>query len=121
MIHFNVPPPSLSGNDSPRASSAAPLLVYVHFPWCLAKCPYCDFVSFATNPADIDHDRYADAVIAELEGRALALANAGALPRVESIFVGGGTPSLWQPSALGRVIAAITSTFPTTHDIEIAR
>jgi oxygen-independent coproporphyrinogen-3 oxidase len=69
----------------------------VHFPWCLAKCPYCDFVSYVT-PA-IDHAGYADAVLRELETRAPAFSGR----RVESIFFGGGTPSLWEPSELARV------------------
>jgi len=80
---------------APRASA------YVHFPYCLEKCPYCDFVSYKTERKAIDHDAYADAVIQELrarsfEGRTIA-----------SIFFGGGTPSLWEPKALGRVISAI--------------
>jgi oxygen-independent coproporphyrinogen-3 oxidase len=82
-------------HDQMRAS------IYVHFPYCLEKCPYCDFVSYKTERKAIDHDAYADAVIRELrsrsfEGRTIA-----------SIFFGGGTPSLWEPKALGRVIAAI--------------
>lgn len=75
--------------------------VYVHFPWCLAKCPYCDFVSYVG--AGGESARYADAVIGELalraplfEGRSIA-----------SIFFGGGTPSLWDPQELGRVVSAI--------------
>jgi oxygen-independent coproporphyrinogen-3 oxidase len=82
-------------HDQMRAS------VYVHFPYCLEKCPYCDFVSYKTDRKAIDHDAYADAVIRELrsrsfEGRTIA-----------SIFFGGGTPSLWEPKALGRVISAV--------------
>ena len=46
-----------------------PASVYVHFPWCLAKCPYCDFTSYAAKPETIPHDRYADAVIHELRAR----------------------------------------------------
>jgi len=73
----------------------------VHFPYCLEKCPYCDFVSYKTERKAIDHDGYADAVTRELrhrpfEGRTIA-----------SIFFGGGTPSLWEPKALGRVISEI--------------
>jgi putative oxygen-independent coproporphyrinogen III oxidase len=70
-------------------------------PWCLAKCPYCDFVSYVT-PA-IDHAGYADAVLRELESRAPAFAGR----RVESIFFGGGTPSLWDARELGRVLEGI--------------
>jgi oxygen-independent coproporphyrinogen-3 oxidase len=81
----------------------SPIGVYVHFPFCLKKCPYCDFVSFARARADIDHEGYANAVIAELDRRRGALAGR----RLETVFFGGGTPSLWEPAALGRVLAAI--------------
>jgi len=80
-----------------------PISVYVHFPWCLKKCPYCDFVSFAKDRADIDHAGYADAVLAELSLRREALQGR----RLRSVFFGGGTPSLWAPSELGRVLRAI--------------
>lgn len=77
--------------------------VYVHFPYCLKKCPYCDFVSFARAREGIDHAGYADAVLAELARRRGALAGR----RLETIFIGGGTPSLWEPAELGRVVRAV--------------
>ncbi|HRI72202.1 MAG TPA: radical SAM protein, partial [Polyangium sp.] len=80
-----------------------PIGVYVHFPWCLKKCPYCDFVSYAEQPQQIEHERYADAVIAELARRAASLTDR----TLTTIFFGGGTPSLWAPAAMGRVVAAI--------------
>jgi putative oxygen-independent coproporphyrinogen III oxidase len=83
-----------------------PVSVYVHFPWCLKKCPYCDFVSFAEEREKIDHSGYADAVIAELSGRRAALEHTLARP-LRSVFFGGGTPSLWRPDELGRVLEAI--------------
>jgi putative oxygen-independent coproporphyrinogen III oxidase len=84
--------------------------VYVHFPWCLAKCPYCDFVSYASESGTIDQSGYADAVIRELDARAQKLG-----PRVvESVFFGGGTPSLWDPRELGRVLARVRQRFDTT-------
>jgi oxygen-independent coproporphyrinogen-3 oxidase len=87
----------------PADASAGPVGVYIHFPWCLQKCPYCDFVSFAAKREQIEHARYADAVIAELETRADALSGR----RLESVFFGGGTPSLWEPRELGRVLARV--------------
>jgi oxygen-independent coproporphyrinogen-3 oxidase len=88
--------------------------VYVHFPWCLAKCPYCDFVSYATERDDIDHVGYADAILREAEGRSRQLAGrggfAGGRP-AQSIFFGGGTPSLWSPAELGRVLARLRALF----------
>lgn len=92
-----------------------PFGVYVHFPYCLAKCPYCDFVSYAKAPDQIEHRRYADAVIRELEARAPIFA----AHRLASIFFGGGTPSLWDPAELGRVVAAISRTFPTSEAVEV--
>ncbi len=105
--------PTAGGLDC--AARMRPLLVYVHFPWCLEKCPYCDFVSFKTSPDAIDHDGYADAVVREIEARAGWLSG----HTVRSVFFGGGTPSLWRASAVGRVIAAIARAFPSTGDLEI--
>jgi len=89
--------------------------VYVHFPWCLAKCPYCDFVSYAKDRDSIDHAGYADAVLRELEARAEAIGDRV----VGSIFFGGGTPSLWEPHELGRVLRAIRAHFSCAPDLEI--
>jgi putative oxygen-independent coproporphyrinogen III oxidase len=88
-----------------------PITVYVHFPWCLKKCPYCDFVSFAEERGKIDHARYADAVIAELKARVAALPELVGLRErpLRSVFFGGGTPSLWRPDELGRVLSAVLS------------
>jgi len=93
------------------ATEPETLGVYVHFPWCLAKCPYCDFFSLAEERPNIPHRAYADAVLCELERRAAELGPA----RLKSVFFGGGTPSLWEPSELGRVLAAIRATFPGGH------
>lgn len=80
---------------------------YVHFPWCLQKCPYCDFASATIRRPAVPHTEYADAVLRELELRA-ELTGTGPL---ESIFFGGGTPSLWEPRELGRVLRAIRGAF----------
>jgi oxygen-independent coproporphyrinogen-3 oxidase len=91
--------------------------VYVHFPWCLAKCPYCDFVSYAAPRESIDHAGYADAVIRELEIRA----GAGEFGQasIGTVFFGGGTPSLWHAAELGRVLARIHQVFDVSTDAEI--
>src|SRR6185312_15181818 len=93
-----------------------PLGVYVHFPFCSVRCPYCDFA--VDTRADIPHEVYADAIIGEIETRASWFAGAGPLV---SIYFGGGTPGLWRPEALGRVIAAARATFgaPAGADLEI--
>jgi oxygen-independent coproporphyrinogen-3 oxidase len=92
-----------------------PLHVYVHFPWCLEKCPYCDFVSFKTTRAEIDHRGYADAIAREIEARRAWLPDAP----LATVFLGGGTPSLWEPAAIARVISAIERAFPRGPDLEI--
>lgn len=90
--------------------------IYIHFPWCLAKCPYCDFVSYAADREDIDHTGYADAVLREAEGRARQLESRGRTLELGSIFFGGGTPSLWEPRELGRVLARLRAIFPKRPD-----
>src|SRR5687767_4665420 len=72
--------------------TAKPLGVYVHFPWCLKKCPYCDFLSVAAAREAIPHAAYADAVLRELGQRLPGLSGRY---RLETVFFGGGTPSLW--------------------------
>lgn len=98
--------PSAEPSVSPLAS---PMVAgYVHFPYCLEKCPYCDFVSYKTERAGIDHAAYAAAVCAELEARSGAFAGR----TLGSIFFGGGTPSLWRPQSLGSVLSALRARFP---------
>ncbi len=99
------------------SDTASDLGVYLHFPWCLKKCPYCDFVSFAAERQDIPHEAYADAVIAEIERRARD--EAWSWERIATVFIGGGTPTLWAPEALGRVLKAILALAPATEDLEI--
>jgi putative oxygen-independent coproporphyrinogen III oxidase len=100
----------------PLATGRAPALaVYVHFPYCLQKCPYCDFFSLAVERADIPHTSYADAVLRELERRRAELGE----HELGSVFFGGGTPSLWEPRELGRVLAAIHAAFPSTRAPEV--
>ncbi|MBX7193588.1 MAG: radical SAM family heme chaperone HemW [Sandaracinaceae bacterium] len=90
--------------------------VYVHFPYCLRKCPYCDFNSYGTAREDVPHVAYADAVLRELAWRLPTVADR----ELVSIFFGGGTPSLWEPRELGRVIAAIRGGFArVASDLEV--
>jgi len=91
----------------PVSSEPLPTSVYVHFPWCSRKCPYCDFATEPVKDRAIPHESYADAVLAELEGRAADLQGR----RLFSVFVGGGTPSLWKPRELARVLAGILDAF----------
>ena len=91
-----------------------PLSLYVHLPWCLKKCPYCDFNSHESK-GDVSEQRYLDALCADLEA---------ALPlvwgrRVHSVFIGGGTPSLFSPAGIDRLIADIRARLPLEPGIEI--
>jgi oxygen-independent coproporphyrinogen-3 oxidase len=72
--------------------------IYVHFPWCSFRCPYCDFAVTTSRP--IPGDRYASAVVAEIRRRAPAFEGR----RCATLFLGGGTPSLWEPAAMARVV-----------------
>ena len=78
----------------------APLALYVHLPWCVRKCPYCDFVSHAVPSAGVPHQAYVDALLDDLE---LAAADCAGR-EIVSVFFGGGTPSLFAPGAIGRVL-----------------
>lgn len=91
-----------------------PLSLYIHIPWCVKKCPYCDFNSHEAS-ADLPEDAYVDALLYDLEQD---------LPRVwgrrlTSIFIGGGTPSLLSPDAYARLFSGIRARIPFIHDMEI--
>jgi len=88
----------------------------VHFPWCLQKCPYCDFLSVARARETIPHAAYADAVLRELEARLAALPRDY---RLETVFFGGGTPSLWQSEELGRVLDGLLRAFAHSRADEV--
>jgi len=97
------------------SSFASRFGVYIHFPYCLSKCPYCDFASVAATT--IPHERYARAIEAELELRAKE--HGRPATGVESLYFGGGTPSLWEPSCVGRVIGAVDRLFGLATGCEI--
>ncbi|MEQ9560910.1 MAG: coproporphyrinogen-III oxidase family protein, partial [Woeseiaceae bacterium] len=93
-----------------------PLSLYVHMPWCVRKCPYCDFNSH-TAGATIPKDRYIDALIADLEFES-ASARAGSR-HIDSIFIGGGTPSLFSGAQLARVLKRTGELFDVAPGVEI--
>ena len=93
-----------------------PLGVYVHFPFCTTRCPYCDFAVFVKR--EIPHEAYADAILSELQARGPAY-RGKATPRLVSIYFGGGTPGLWRPHALGRVLEGATAMFDRGPELEI--
>ncbi|HEX8951372.1 MAG TPA: radical SAM family heme chaperone HemW, partial [Polyangia bacterium] len=80
--------------------------VYIHFPYCRKRCPYCDFAVHAR--ARIPHEQYAAAVRRELADRAPLFEGR----RLTSVYFGGGTPGLWRADCLGEVLAAVRAAFP---------
>ena len=87
--------------------------VYVHFPYCLHRCAYCDFAT--TTARVIPRERYLAAILRELERRTPDLTPAP----LESVFFGGGTPSLWGPQYVGRVLDWLRSWAGMTDNVEI--
>jgi oxygen-independent coproporphyrinogen-3 oxidase len=119
-----------------QLAALPPLALYVHLPWCLKKCPYCDFNSHAVNlapetpgaasplrrgvsgsgrPGAVPEQRYLDALRADLEA---ALPLVWGRP-VASVFIGGGTPSLFAPEAIDHLLADIRARLPLQPDCEI--
>src|SRR5690242_5065411 len=94
--------------------SLPPLSLYVHFPWCVRKCPYCDFNSY-TLQGEIDERRYVEALEKDLEAQAAEVRGR----EVISIFFGGGTPSLFSPDAVGRVMESVRRHFTVAADLEV--
>jgi putative oxygen-independent coproporphyrinogen III oxidase len=98
--------------------SLPPLSLYIHLPWCIKKCPYCDFNSHESKGGQLTDDteqRYINALMADLES---------SLPliwgrTVHSIFIGGGTPSLFSPAAIDRLLAEVRARLRLEADCEI--
>ena len=123
-----TPPPSLSPADAAarflrpgtlNLAALPPLSLYVHLPWCLKKCPYCDFNSHEKAASDtgagLPEARYLQALRADLEA---------ALPlvwgrKVVSVFIGGGTPSLFSPEGIERLLADVRARLPLEPACEI--
>ncbi|HXF07864.1 MAG TPA: radical SAM family heme chaperone HemW [Candidatus Acidoferrales bacterium] len=104
--------------DAPMGGrlTTPPLGVYVHLPWCVRKCPYCDFNSHARHPALIPEAQYVEALTADLRQD---LALLGAPRPVHSVFFGGGTPSLFTPEAIAALITMLRRHLPLVPDVEI--
>jgi oxygen-independent coproporphyrinogen-3 oxidase len=91
-----------------------PLSLYIHLPWCVRKCPYCDFNSHAAGD-DAPRGRYVAAVLADIELEAMRSGDR----QVHSIFLGGGTPSLFLPAEIGQILDAAHADLNVVADCEI--
>ncbi|HEX8012655.1 MAG TPA: radical SAM family heme chaperone HemW [Casimicrobiaceae bacterium] len=105
---------SIASPSAPHFAALPPLSLYVHIPWCLRKCPYCDFNSHQRR-GEIPEAQYVEALIADIEF---------ALPsiwgrRFTSVFFGGGTPSLFSPDAIDRLLSEVRARAPLAPDAEI--
>lgn len=106
---------SLSGSATASGlKNPPPLSLYIHIPWCVRKCPYCDFNSHESR-SEIPEQAYVDALIADLEQ---------SVPRVwgrkiHSVFFGGGTPSLFSPAAIDRILSHVRMLTPLEYEAEI--
>ena len=101
-------------HEAAHLQALPPLALYVHVPWCLRKCPYCDFNSHAA-PQELPQARYLEALMADLEA---------ALPqvwgrRVISVFLGGGTPSLFTPASIERLLDGVRARLPLEPGCEV--
>ena len=97
-----------------KLANLPPLSLYVHIPWCLRKCPYCDFNSHEAR-GEVPEAAYVDALVADLEAT---------LPRVwgrrlHTIFIGGGTPSLFSAAAIERLLVAVRTRIPVDPEAEV--
>tara|TARA_R100000541_G_scaffold340_16_gene2442 strand:- start:71027 stop:72214 length:1188 start_codon:yes stop_codon:yes gene_type:complete len=108
--------PSGGAPEPPAASrlELPPLAAYVHIPWCVRKCPYCDFNSHAAG-ASLPEDAYVEALLADLDADLEQIQSR----RLTSIFFGGGTPSLFSASALARILDGMRQRVGFAEDIEI--
>ena len=98
-----------------QLTALPPLALYIHLPWCIKKCPYCDFNSHAVLPAELPEQAYVQALLGDLEA---------ALPlvwgrTVHSVFLGGGTPSLFSPAAIDQLLGAVRARVRLESDCEI--
>ena len=103
-----------SALGKPRFEALPPLALYIHIPWCLKKCPYCDFNSHERR-GDVPETRYVEALMRDLEFALPAIWGR----RIISVFIGGGTPSLFSPEAIEAVLAGVRARIALLPDAEV--
>jgi putative oxygen-independent coproporphyrinogen III oxidase len=97
-----------------RFTAPPPLALYIHFPWCARKCPYCDFNSHAARDG-VPEQAYIDALLKDLEQEIPAVWGR----TVQTVFLGGGTPSLFSATAIDRLLSGTRACLPLNPDAEI--
>lgn len=102
-------------DSAPQLKALPPLSLYIHFPWCERKCPYCDFNSHQVKDGGFDEKRYIQALIADLQSE---LPNVWGR-RVHTIFIGGGTPSLLSAAGLDELLSNVRALLPLEPHAEI--
>ena len=99
--------------------SATPAGIYIHWPFCARKCPYCDFYTFGREHPDFDKSGpYMDALLAEI-GTVADRLGLKERPRADTVYFGGGTPSLMKPEDVGAVLSAVGEQFDLAEDAEV--
>lgn len=101
--------------QSMSTPATPPLSLYVHIPWCVRKCPYCDFNSHAQD-GPLPEPAYVAALLTDLEREATQRA---AQPPLQTIFIGGGTPSLLSPAAVQTLLDGVQTRWPCATDLEV--
>ena len=110
---------NIQSTEKVRFTALPPLSLYIHFPWCVRKCPYCDFNSHQIKEGNFaqgfDEQRYLAALIKDLENTLPLIWGR----RIHTIFIGGGTPSLLSAAGMDQLLADIRARLPMDADIEI--
>lgn len=116
-MNTSISPASILDSQSPQLKALPPLSLYVHIPWCLKKCPYCDFNSHQLRDGNsrVPEEAYVAALIQDLES---ALADIWGR-RLCSVFLGGGTPSLFSAQAIDTILTAVRTLLPLEHFAEV--
>ncbi|MGH8232784.1 MAG: radical SAM family heme chaperone HemW [Rhodanobacteraceae bacterium] len=102
----------------PRPEPHVPLSLYIHIPWCVRKCPYCDFNSHGLR-GELPVREYVAALLADLDADHADFGDALVGREIVSVFFGGGTPSLFPPDAIKAVLDGASTRIPFTRDCEI--
>ena len=111
-VVLTAPPAAAAGTQ--RSGAERSLALYVHMPWCVRKCPYCDFNSHQLKSATPD-ESYIDALIGDFDLELPRLRDR----RIDTVFFGGGTPSLFQPEDFSRLLAALRQRVAFADEVEI--